>query len=196
MPKQCKADNCSNPVFSTGYCLYHQHLRTDPKAMKAKDKNRKVTYGGGLYEEKPEKRVYGEVEKKAQQDHTMSMIKADEAFSLYIRLRDSDKNGNATCCTCGRVYQALNMDCGHWISRKHIATRFDERNVHAQCRDCNRYSDGKPSEFEQFIIDEHGPDVHNLLIKKAREPLKLSIEDLKEIRAKYNSKVKTLLNDK
>lgn len=31
--KQCKADNCTNNVFSHLYCLHHQYLRTDkPKA--------------------------------------------------------------------------------------------------------------------------------------------------------------------
>lgn len=31
MPKICKLDDCSNPVWGGGYCKRHQYLRTDKK---------------------------------------------------------------------------------------------------------------------------------------------------------------------
>ena len=31
MAKTCNHNGCNNPVFSTGYCKYHQYLRTDKK---------------------------------------------------------------------------------------------------------------------------------------------------------------------
>ena len=35
--KKCKAEGCSNNVFSHGYCQRHSHLRTDDKAMGLKN---------------------------------------------------------------------------------------------------------------------------------------------------------------
>ena len=32
--KTCKKDNCNNPVFSQGYCKFHQWCRTDKKKPK------------------------------------------------------------------------------------------------------------------------------------------------------------------
>ncbi len=54
MPKICKYDGCSNPVFGGGYCKYHQSHRTDkkPKRIKqvsskgmVKRENKKVLIG-------------------------------------------------------------------------------------------------------------------------------------------------------
>lgn len=39
MPKQCKSIECSNPVFSTGYCRYHQQERTDDKWLNKKSQS-------------------------------------------------------------------------------------------------------------------------------------------------------------
>jgi hypothetical protein len=36
MPKVCKVESCSNPVFGGGYCKYHQNLREDKKPKKLK----------------------------------------------------------------------------------------------------------------------------------------------------------------
>ena len=55
--------------------------------------------------------------------------KLDAIFSQYIRLKDADHNGNVTCFTCGKVeHYKKGMQCGHFQSRKHLATRFDEEN--------------------------------------------------------------------
>lgn len=50
MPKQCKQDECHNPVWGGGYCRNHQHLRTDkkPKPMRKVSRNRADELG--LYE--------------------------------------------------------------------------------------------------------------------------------------------------
>lgn len=38
MPKQCKADGCTYPVFGKGYCQNHQYLRDDYKPYQWKPK--------------------------------------------------------------------------------------------------------------------------------------------------------------
>lgn len=64
--------------------------------------------------------------------------KLDEVFSMYIRLRDSQAFGYRAfrCISCGQVKPFDQMDCGHFIGRTHMATRFDEENCHGECRNC------------------------------------------------------------
>lgn len=68
----------------------------------------------------------------------MSNLKAtlDRWFSLYIRLRDSDANGFGRCISCGKLVHYKEADCGHFINRQHMNTRYDERNCNLQCRSC------------------------------------------------------------
>lgn len=94
---------------------------------------------------KPKKRVPLE-QKTAQQ-----LVKvADEAFSKYIRLRDSEgdsKNRSGSCITCGRPLAVLvdgkfnRGQNGHFVSRGFMVTRFDDMNCHLQCEHCNNWRD-------------------------------------------------------
>ena len=67
---------------------------------------------------------------------TISKLKKelDKWFSLFIRLRDADSNGLVFCFTCGcSKYYKRGMQNGHFQSRKHLATRWDEENCQPQC---------------------------------------------------------------
>jgi len=35
MAKTCNTEGCNNPVFSTGFCSWHQSMRTDSKWLKS-----------------------------------------------------------------------------------------------------------------------------------------------------------------
>jgi len=88
-----------------------------------------------------------------------SLAKPDKWFSLYIRLRDADKEGNVTCCSCGKTFYWRDVDAGHFIPRQHRATRYNERNVHSQCRKCNRFDNGNPAGYALFLIEKYGSGV-------------------------------------
>ena len=49
MAKECQFENCCNPVFSHGYCKYHQHKRTDKKAPKQKIEFQGSKTGEGVF---------------------------------------------------------------------------------------------------------------------------------------------------
>ena len=66
--------------------------------------------------------------------------KLDRVFSLYIRLRDAMPSGFVRCISCGKIKRFEDVDCGHYFSRTHMATRCDEDNCNAECRSCNRMS--------------------------------------------------------
>ena len=64
--------------------------------------------------------------------------KLDKIFSEYIRKRDSDANGFGKCCTCNKKLHYKDAHAGHFMSRRHYATRWDPENVAMQCSYCNK----------------------------------------------------------
>ena len=55
-----------------------------------------------------------------------------------------------------------NCQAGHFIGRGlggGSGVYFDERNVHAQCFQCNKFRQGAPHEYELFLIDKYGQKV-------------------------------------
>ena len=86
------------------------------------------------------------------------MRKADDAFSLFIRTRDSQAyEGRAfRCISCGRVLNIDQADNGHFINRSHMSLRFSELNCNAQCRHCNRFQEGNFSDYRKGLIQKIG----------------------------------------
>lgn len=113
-------------------------------------------------------------------------IKAWGVFSLYIKNRD-----NWTCFTCGKHEQSRNMHGGHFISRRHNSTLFDERNVHAQCSGCNMYRNGEPHLYAQKLAKIHGHEWLDKLIEDSKVTKKFTREELLEICEKYKSMTPT-----
>jgi hypothetical protein len=113
--------------------------------------------------------------------------KLDTLFSRYIRMRDT-QNGYGHCITCRCIITYYNCDCGHFISRNKITTRWDERNANAQCKQCNRFLSGKQYEHGQAINRKFGDGVADLLLHSS----KLGRIDHKELIDKYKEKIKQL----
>jgi len=88
-------------------------------------------------------------------------------FSQYIRKRDCP-NGYGTCVTCGKLKPYAEMDAGHFIGRRHKATKFDERNVAVQCRYCNRFNSGESWAFGQWIDQKYGAGTAETLYNLSR----------------------------
>lgn len=86
--------------------------------------------------------------------------KADETFSKYIRKRDcANHDGTGRCCTCKRVILFETADACHFVSRQYLTTRYDDRNVHAGCRQCNRFLEGNKDEYALFLLKKYGPEI-------------------------------------
>lgn len=73
----------------------------------------------------------------------------DTVFSQYIRLRYA-KDEIAECVTCGKKDHYKKLQCGHFMSRRHYSTRWDENNVGVQCYGCNITSQGQQFLFYGF----------------------------------------------
>ena len=126
----------------------------------------------------------------------VKMATADKWFSRFIRLRDADENGYCTCCTCGKVDHFKSMDAGHFVNRKHRTTRFNERNVHAQCPYCNRYCEGNIPEYSIFMEKEYGKGIIEEMIDLKNKTIKMGAMQIQAISDEYREKTKALSKDK
>lgn len=106
--------------------------------------------------------------------------KLDKVFSEYIRKRDTDGLGNGLCCTCAKKIHYKEGHAGHFMSRRHYATRWDEENVALQCVSCNSFRSGEQYKFALFLNKKYGSDKASELLVKSRETVKYSITDLQE----------------
>ena len=82
--------------------------------------------------------------------------KLDREFSLFIRYRDTMPNGYFQCISCREIKPFAQADNGHYFSRTHTATRFDEDNCHAECRYCNRFKSDHLEGYRENLIGKIG----------------------------------------
>lgn len=80
--------------------------------------------------------------------------KADAAFSAYIRQRDC-----GVCFTCGVKRPWKDMQAGHFVSRRHLSTRYHEKNVHCQCVQCNVFLKGNMVKYARSLMDKYGDNI-------------------------------------
>ena len=112
--------------------------------------------------------------------------KLDAVFSKYIRLRDADTEGYCRCSTCGEVHHWTKIQAGHFISRKHYATRWNEDNVHAQCVACNVFRYGEQYKFSLYLGDKLSKE----LLEKSILIAKFTDIEIKEMIDDYNDRIK------
>lgn len=117
--------------------------------------------------------------------------KADRVFSEYVRKRDS-KNGYFVCISCGRILPYEQADCGHYINRIHMATRYSEINCNAQCRKCNRFSEGNMSGYRQGLIKKYGEQRVLLLEMQKNDTKKYSNFEYQALIQHYQKEIKKL----
>jgi len=110
-------------------------------------------------------------------------------FNQYIRLRDADK----PCVSCGRP---ATWD-GQWHASHYRsvgstpALRFNPLNVHRACSICNSHLSGNIMGYRPELVRRIGEEAVQIL-EGPHEPLKLTIEDIKALKAKFRAWVREL----
>ena len=130
---------------------------------------------------------------------TISKLKKelDKWFSLYIRLRDATDEGLVQCFTCGKVsHYKSGMQNGHFQSRKHLATRWDEENCQVQCVGCNMFKAGEQYKFSVALDGKYGEGKAEELEFLARTIMKLSRIDYEDKISYYGTLVEKIKKDK
>lgn len=115
------------------------------------------------------------------------ITKLDKVFSEYIRRRYA-KNDIATCVTCGKKDHWKKLQAGHFMSRKHYATRWDEDNVEVQCSACNVFRYGEQYLFAKYL----GAEKADMLLAKSRETVKFPDWEIQEMIDLYKTKISLL----
>ena len=85
----------------------------------------------------------------------------DEAwrvFSIFIRNRDCP-DGYGACICCGKPIRFNDCDAAHFIPRQHMSLKFDERNVNACCRECNRMKYGNLPGYTIGLVEKYGDGI-------------------------------------
>lgn len=102
------------------------------------------------------------------------MKEADSVMSTIVRYSNLDKDGKATCYTCGYKSEPKKMQNGHYLSRYYKAARWHPDNTRVQCFVCNIRKKGDPVNFRQRLIREIG-EARFLAVEALRDaPITLS----------------------
>lgn len=178
--KEKKCQNCGKPFmpfnsiekWCSPDCGYALHVKNEAKKERKKSALRKQAL-------KPRREWLAD---------------AQVAFNAYIRYRD--RGQRCICCDRPLVEGLIGggYDCGHYRSvgsAPHL--RFDERNAHGQTKQCNRYGSGRAVDYRIGLIRRIGlAEVESL--EADQTPKHYTIDDLKQIKARYIQKRKDLIN--
>ena len=114
--------------------------------------------------------------------------KLDAVFSQYIRQSNS-VNEIATCFTCGKKDHYKKLQNGHFQSRRHYSTRWDETNCQVQCAGCNVFRFGEQFIFSQNLDNKFGEGTARRLHIQAQQTIKFADFELEEMINHYNGLV-------
>lgn len=112
----------------------------------------------------------------------------DQVFSLYIRMKYADSNGMVECFTSGKKYHYKQIQCGHFISRSNLGTRWLELNCRPQSEHDNCMLNGNLAAFEKKLNEEK-PGTVEYLRELSRQISKPTISELKSLIIEYRSKM-------
>jgi hypothetical protein len=120
------------------------------------------------------------------------IVEAQQAFNAFIRARDADKN----CICCGKPFEPQrpggSIDAGHYLSRGSAShLRFDERNCHAQRKNCNRPGGTTRAAFRIGMEARIGLEALEAL-ESDQQSRDWTKDDLRAIRDTYRAKLKAL----
>ena len=124
---------------------------------------------------------------------------AIDNFQMYIRYRD-----NWTCVVCGKHIEPTEKDAkmlihaGHYISRTKASLLLDEKNVHAQCRECNGKQnwEGVDTRYTKYLINKYGIEILDYFNKKKNEICKRSNSEWQMIANYWEATLKEIKKEK
>lgn len=121
----------------------------------------------------------------------------DNIYSLYIRLRDAQDGGWTRCISCGRVLPFEKMQCGHYYSRYHTMTRWDEDNCNSECSICNCQDTNHLVGYKKNLIAKIGQRRFDELEARYRQECKEpDEEEYKQLISGYTKICKILSRQK
>lgn len=111
--------------------------------------------------------------------------KLDRLFSRYIRKKYANHGGWVECVTCGKSMPWEDSQAGHFVKRGHHAVRWDERNVHPQCPQCNLYKNGAQDDYTVYIVREYGEATLRELLELKYVEKRYTMAELRDLVEQY-----------
>ena len=142
-----------------------------------------------VYHEKQEKDRKKDIRERKVKLKSKSdwLREAQSDFNKFIRVRDSELH----CISCGRPHVGQ-YHAGHYRSVGAAPElRFNEDNVHKQCSPCNNFKSGNAIEYRINLVKKIGM-AKVMQLETKHEPNHYTIDDIKEIKAIYRAKWKSL----
>ena len=121
--------------------------------------------------------------------------KLDKVFSVYVRRRFA-KNDIAQCFTCGKVDYYKKLQNGHFQSRRHHYTRWNEKNCQVQCVKCNMFEQGEQYKFGLNLDAKYGLGTAEELELMSKLNIKMTRIDYVEQITYYKNLVNNLIKEK
>jgi hypothetical protein len=176
--RHCKAElpkvkDCTEIVQAKGFCSFDhmaRHGLAKARAQKAK-----------------QARAALRQRKEAIKTRSEHMRECQAAFNTWVRARD----GGLPCISCGRHHQGQ-YHAGHFRAVGSCpALRFEPLNVWRQCAPCNTHLSGNLIMFRKALVERVGQEAVDWL-EGPHEPKKYTIDELKEIKARYRRMTREL----
>ena len=117
---------------------------------------------------------------------------AAKLMQLYVRIKSADQNGYSKCVTCGTARHYKELQGGHFIGRKWLATKLLEENIHPQCPCCNGPLQGNMIQYTLFMTDTYGREFVDELQKLKHESRKFYKAEVEEIKKDLRCKIQEL----
>jgi hypothetical protein len=138
--------------------------------------------------------MYSSTGQKMKKSKTLSQLHKIfwKIFSEYSRRKFADRNGYVACCSCGQIHHWKEMDAGHYISRIHLAVKYDDMNVHAQCKGCNAFKQGNPVGYRQFLVRRYNEKAVQALEDRRSFPAGFTRDGLQLRIMEYKAKLSEL----
>lgn len=111
--------------------------------------------------------------------------RAWKEFSIFIRTRGADCNGDNVCITCNERIAWIALQAGHFIRGRLNANLFDERGCHPQCYACNIHRQGNVVYYFKFMRKIYGEAVIDELLAQNNKTHKWLPGELQSIWEKY-----------
>lgn len=163
-------------------CCYNDWLHNSDEGKKKLDKMKIL--------QKSDKRELGLKEVVKENKKKNIIEETRKIVHQYIRLRDEGKR----CISCNKEWNAT-FQAGHFYkSELYSGLRFDERNIHSQCIECNCYKDGNFDNYKENLkLRISHEDFVNLQNESNfNRQYTWEKEELKELQIYFKSKIKQI----
>jgi hypothetical protein len=100
------------------------------------------------------------------------------------------------CISCGKLVSVKSIQCGHFVSRRHLSTRYLEENCYPQCYGCNCGQNGNYAAFAARIIRDCGHGKIDDLNSLSMVNHPMAATDYCELVGIYYNKVDVLMREK